>query len=105
MTARGKRQPGATSSSARVGWLIADANAALTGVSDSPLLDAQLLLAFVTGRTRSSIIAFPERPVRAGVADEFGRLLERRLRGEPLAYLVRSQEFYSLPLRVTPAVL
>ncbi|HEX5050071.1 MAG TPA: peptide chain release factor N(5)-glutamine methyltransferase [Gammaproteobacteria bacterium] len=105
MTVRGKRQPAATSSSTTVGWLISNAVRALTGASDSPLLDAQLLLAYVIGAPRSSIIAFPERPVRAALADEFDRLLERRRRGEPLAYLVRSQEFYSLPLRVTQAVL
>jgi len=93
------------SSSSTVGWLMSDAARALRGVSDSPLLDAQLLLAFVTGQPRSTIIASPERLVRSGLADELGRLLDRRLRGEPLAYLVRSQEFYSLPLRVTSAVL
>jgi release factor glutamine methyltransferase len=91
--------------SVSVGRLIAAAVRALTGVSDSPLLDAQLLLAFVTGWPRSTLIAFPERPVRLPLAEELDRLLDRRLRGEPLAYLVRSQEFYSLPLRVTPAVL
>jgi release factor glutamine methyltransferase len=91
--------------STTVGSLISGAGRALMGASDSPLLDAQLLLAFVTGAPRSSIIAFPERLVRVALADELDRLLDRRLRGEPLAYLVRSQEFYSLPLRVTPAVL
>ena len=43
--------------------------------------------------------------MRTALGDEVERLVQRRARGEPLAYLVRSQEFYSLPLRVTPAVL
>jgi release factor glutamine methyltransferase len=43
--------------------------------------------------------------VRTALGDEVERLVQRRARGEPLAYLVRVQEFYSLPLRVTPAVL
>jgi release factor glutamine methyltransferase len=105
MATRKIERPTAMRASTTVGWLISDAVRALTGVSDSPLLDAQLLLSFVTAEPRSAVIAFPERPVRAALADEFDRLLDRRVRGEPLAYLVRSQEFYSLPLRVTPAVL
>jgi release factor glutamine methyltransferase len=88
-----------------VGGLVAWAVRALTGASSSPLLDAELLIAHVTGRPRSSVLAFPERVVRTALGDEVERLVERRARGEPLAYLVRGQEFYSLPLRVTPAVL
>jgi release factor glutamine methyltransferase len=88
-----------------VGGLVAWAVRELTGTSVSPLLDAELLIAFVTGQPRSSVLAFPERPVRTALGDEVERLVQRRARGEPLAYLVRSQEFYSLPLRVTPAVL
>jgi release factor glutamine methyltransferase len=88
-----------------VGGLVAWAVRELTGASPSPLLDAELLIAFVTGHPRSSVLAFPERTVRTALGDEVERLVERRTRGEPLAYLVRAQEFYSLPLRVTPAVL
>jgi release factor glutamine methyltransferase len=88
-----------------VGSLVAWAVRTLTGASASPLLDAELLIAHVTGQPRSSVLAFPERPVRTAAGDELERLVERRARGEPLAYLVRGQEFYSLPLRVTPAVL
>jgi release factor glutamine methyltransferase len=88
-----------------VGGLVAWAVRELTGASPSPLLDAELLIAFVTGQPRSSVLAFPERPVRTALGDEVERLVQRRARGEPLAYLVRGQEFYSLALRVTPAVL
>ena len=88
-----------------VGGLVAWSVRALTGASRSPLLDAELLIAYVTGQPRSSVLAFPERVVRTALGDEVERLVERRARGEPLAYLVRSQEFYSLPLRVTQAVL
>jgi release factor glutamine methyltransferase len=88
-----------------VGGLVAWAVRELTGATSSPLLDAELLIAFVTGRPRSSVLAFPERPVRTALGDEVERLVQRRARGEPLAYLVRGQEFYSLALRVTPAVL
>ena len=90
---------------ATVGELVNAAVRALAGVNPTPLLDAELLAAFVTAQPRSSVLAFPERAVTAAAAEEFDRLLARREGGEPLAYLVRGKEFYSLPLRVTQAVL
>jgi release factor glutamine methyltransferase len=92
-------------SGATVGTLISSGVRALAGASGSPLLDAELLLANAITRPRSSILAFPERPVHAADAERFARMIARRARGEPLAYLVRGQEFFSLPLRVSPAVL
>lgn len=102
---RGKPTGPITQTGDTIGGLVAWAVRELTGASPSPLLDAELLIAFVTGKPRSSVLAFPERAVRLGVGDEVERLVRRRARGEPLAYLVRAQEFYSLALRVTPAVL
>ncbi len=68
-------------------------------------LEAQALLAHVLGRPRSHLLAWPERPVAAAAAARFRTLLARRAAGEPLAYLTGEREFWSLPLRVTPAVL
>jgi len=105
MIVRGKSTGPTAKTGDTVGGLVAWAVRELTGASRSPLLDAELLIAHVTGQPRSSVLAFPERPVRTALGDEVERLVGRRARGEPLAYLVRGQEFYSLPLRVTPAVL
>jgi len=77
----------------------------LAAASDTSRLDAELLLAFATGRTRSSLLAFPERTLDAAAAARFEALLERRARGEPLAYLTGEREFFSLPLAVAPSVL
>jgi release factor glutamine methyltransferase len=104
MRARGVND-GPAAGGPTVGDLLADAVLALTSVVPAPLLEAEVLLAFVTGRPRSSILAFPERPGSEAAADELARLIVRRVRGEPLAYLLRTKEFYSLELRVTPAVL
>ncbi len=90
---------------ATAGTLVAAALRALVKVTAAPLLEAQVLAAFVTGRPRSAIVAFPERPVSDAAAEQFERLLVRRERGEPLAYLVRSKEFFSLEVGVSPAVL
>jgi release factor glutamine methyltransferase len=90
---------------ATVGTLISSGVRALADTSSSPLLDAQLLLSYAITRPRSSILAFPETRVHAAAAERYARLIVRRARREPLAYLVRGQEFFSLPLRVTQAVL
>lgn len=105
MDARGRHDDLGVRYGATVGTLISSGVRALAGASSSPLLDAQLLLAYAITRPRSSILAFPETAVHAAAAEAFARMIVRRARGEPLAYLVRGQEFFSLPLRVTQAVL
>jgi release factor glutamine methyltransferase len=88
-----------------VGDLVSWAVRVLTGASESPLLDAEVLLAFELAQQRSTLLAFPERSVSHAQAERFERAVERRAGGEPIAYLVRGQEFFSLPLRVSQAVL
>jgi release factor glutamine methyltransferase len=85
--------------------LLAASVSRLGAASDTPQLDAEVLLAFVTGRARSSLLAFPERPVAPAEAQRFAVLAARRAAGEPLAYLTGAREFFSLSLAVTPAVL
>jgi release factor glutamine methyltransferase len=51
------------------------------------------------------VLAFPERALDAAVAAQFAALVERRGRGEPLAYLTGEREFFSLPFAVSPYVL
>jgi len=97
--------PKPTEAAARAGDALAAAAAALAAVSDSPRLDAELLLAFAAARPRSSVLAYPERPVDRELAARFAKLIERRARGEPLAYLTGEREFFSLPLSVSSEVL
>ncbi len=85
--------------------LIAAAVRELGGVSDSAQLDAELLLAAATDRSRGSLLAFPERAVAAKAAGRFAALVARRAHGEPLAYVLGVREFFSLELAVDPAVL
>ena len=75
------------------------------GISESPGLDAMLLLGQATERPRASFFAFPERAVPHVERLEFAELVARRVRGEPVAYIVGSREFFSLPLHVGPHVL
>src|SRR5215831_4660847 len=73
--------------------------------SDSPRLDAEVLLAEARGCKRIELYtAFAE------IADEqtrtaFRELVRRRAEGMPVAYLVGKRDFFSLSVRVTPDVL
>ena len=80
------------------------ATARLQG-GDSPALDAELLLAHAVGKDRSHLRAHPEAVLSPVQAAEFERLLAARVRGEPIAYLTGTREFWSLELKVTPATL
>lgn len=85
--------------------LVSGASTRLETGSDSPSLDAELLLARALDRPRSHISAWPQRRPDAVQLAEFERLLERRLRGEPMAHILGEREFWSLELQVTPATL
>jgi release factor glutamine methyltransferase len=67
--------------------------------------EARLLLAEAAGFSQSSIIAFPERALSLEVENTFLNYIEKRKRGEPVAYIVGHKEFYGLDLAVNPAVL
>ncbi|MSQ18153.1 MAG: peptide chain release factor N(5)-glutamine methyltransferase [Betaproteobacteria bacterium] len=73
--------------------------------ADVPRLDAQLLLAAVTGMSRVALMTHPERPVSPAQQQTFRKWCARRRAGEPVAYLIGEREFYGLPFTVSPAVL
>jgi release factor glutamine methyltransferase len=68
-------------------------------------LDAQLLLARALATTRTTLIAHDERLLTAGEDARWSAWLERRLAGEPLAYLLGEKEFHGLRLEVGAGVL
>lgn len=78
------------------------AAAALAASSDTPRLDAELLMAHVLGVTRSELLL---RRMGDAVPEAFAALIERRQRHEPIAYILGEQEFRGLAFRVTPDVL
>jgi release factor glutamine methyltransferase len=80
-----------------VGQLLDDAVSRLREAgSESPRLDAELLLGSAVGVDRTAIVAHPDVPVGADAAAAFERDLARRLTGEPVAYIRRFKEFHGL---------
>ena len=80
---------------------LADAARQLAQVSDTPLLDAELLLAHALGIDREQLLLQPP----ADVPAEFEPLLARRLAGEPIAYIIGTRGFWTIELEVAPGVL
>jgi release factor glutamine methyltransferase len=77
----------------------------LSSRSDSPRLDAELLLGKVLGLPRSGLMARNGELVGVEREQAYAALIARRLQGAPVAYLTGTREFWSMPLTVTPAVL
>jgi len=73
--------------------------------TDSPRLDAELLLGLSLGWTRERIYANPQDILGPEAKERFRSLLTRRAEGEPCAYITGHREFWSLDFLVTPAVL
>jgi release factor glutamine methyltransferase len=70
-----------------------------------PRASAELLLGHVLGLDRLSLYLNPQRSVETSELAAFMKCVERRLLGEPVQYITGTQEFWSLSLSVTPAVL
>lgn len=68
-------------------------------------LDSQLLLGYVLQQPRSFVLAHPEYVLTPAQQQQFQQLMLRRQQGEPIAYILGQQEFWSLNLTVTPEVL
>jgi release factor glutamine methyltransferase len=73
--------------------------------SETPRLDAELLLGKVLGVTRTTLIVRGAEQVPEVSRSAYAKLLAHRVRGTPVAYLTGSREFWSLNLTVTPDVL
>lgn len=85
-------------------WLI-ESTALLSNHSEFPFIETQVLLAFVTGKSREWLIGHPDVQL---TDDQLGRLSTLRARlieGEPLPYLTGKQAFFGLDFAVDNHVL
>ncbi|HEY58592.1 MAG TPA: peptide chain release factor N(5)-glutamine methyltransferase [Anaerolineae bacterium] len=73
--------------------------------SDTAAIDAQTLLAHLTGRSRAWVLAHPEALLDESQTVRLHQALQRLARGEPLPYVLGQWEFFGRSFVVTPAVL
>ncbi|HEX2139857.1 MAG TPA: peptide chain release factor N(5)-glutamine methyltransferase [Woeseiaceae bacterium] len=89
----------------RIDAALARAIEELRSHSESPRIDAELLLARALTVARSYLFAHPEDVLDEAAVARFFDTVERRKQGLPLAYITGEKEFWSLPLIVTPDTL
>lgn len=85
--------------------LLRQARLRLEPVSETAVLDAQVLLAHLLNRSRAWVLAHPEASLQPAEERRFEAYVARLEQGEPLPYVLGEWEFYNLIFRVTPAVL
>lgn len=76
-----------------------------SGSSDTPKLDAEILLAHCLGKPRSYLYSWPEQRLVAEDWHRFQTLVTQRVLPTPVAYLLGEREFYSLTLKTDPTTL
>lgn len=92
------------SPAATIGQLLAR-HRELVDLSDTPLLDTELLLCHVLEQSRTWLKTWPERELSPPQQHQFDQLFERRLQGEPIAYITGSRGFWTLELATNSATL
>jgi len=85
--------------------LLAQATKELTATSDSPTLDAEVLLCQVLDKSRSYLRAWCEQTISDGQQRQFQQLWQQRCQGHPIAYLTGRREFWSREFFITTDVL
>jgi release factor glutamine methyltransferase len=73
----------------------------LTAISDSPQLDCELLLCYTLDVDRTWLRTWPEKEISQPLEAKFLALLEQRVEGQPIAYLIGSRGFWSMDLQVS----
>ena len=87
-------------------WLAqAIADLAQKNPTENSKIDALVLLQYATGKSRTQILAFDDTEIDEKVRLKLTALLDRRLKGEPIAYILGEKEFWSLPLNVSKGTL
>ena len=89
----------------RLDAAIADATDRLRPVSESPRLDAEILLCRTINMPRAYLFAHPEDTLDRLTLDRFEDVLGRRAAGVPMAYIMGTKEFWSQEFAVSPATL
>ena len=90
----------------RIRALLQEAAAAIAELQEgSARLDSELLMMHVTKYNRVQLITHDLEELPLAKEQEFKDLLQKRLTGEPIAYLLGERDFWDFKLKVTPATL
>ena len=81
------------------------ASAQLIPCTETPALEAEILLMAVLEKPRSYLHTWPEKNLNSMEMEKFQQLIKRRIEGEPIAHITGEKEFWSLPLTITADVL
>jgi len=84
-------------------WL-KQATIQLTGI-ETPKRDAEIILGFVTQKSRTFLMAFNETTLTEKEIRQLNNNLQRRIEGEPIAYITGKKEFWSLPFKVNSSTI
>lgn len=76
-----------------------------SGVTDSPKIDAEILMAKAIKKNRSYLYTWPEKQLSTNEINEFRFLLSSRLIGKPIAYILGKKEFWGLEFKVNESTL
>ncbi len=77
----------------------------LSPVTESALLEAEILLCKVMVKDRTFLRAWPDKELTTEQLDSYRSLLQERKQGKPVAYILGSREFWSREFQVSPEVL
>lgn len=90
--------------SLRVNQALSEATRVLRKTTQVSFLEAELLLTEATGKSKEELLARDNDFLLNKEVGIFKRLLSKRLKGKPIAYLLGKKEFYGLKLEVFPSV-
>jgi len=85
--------------------IISQYSSKLKKTSPSPILDIELLLTKILNKPKEYLFEYPEKNLTNLQLNKFNKLFNRRLKGEPIAYLLSHKEFYNLDFKVDKNVL
>ncbi|NNC77669.1 MAG: peptide chain release factor N(5)-glutamine methyltransferase [Woeseiaceae bacterium] len=89
----------------RIGELLRTVSDTLREVSDSPRLDAEILVGRAIDMPRAYLFAHPDDSLDEAAITRLEQSVQRRVNGEPMAYITGFREFWSMELAVSPATL
>ncbi|MFT5235173.1 MAG: release factor glutamine methyltransferase [Shewanella sp.] len=77
----------------------------LLDVSDTPKLDAEVMLLHIIHKQRGYLYTWPDERLTSDQIIEYTKMVARRVIGTPIAHIVGEREFWSLPFMVNPTTL